>query len=80
MVSGRAVAPLTCAVTSFALYCVLENKSISSAISSLLLPDTLVAVKPPATEGDAAIIVRRPAVMASSRTRPPSNTAELCTL
>lgn len=80
MVSDHPVALLTRAVTSFALYCVLENKSIKSAISSLLLADTLVAVKPPATEGDAAIIVRRPAVVASSRTRPPSNTAEPCPL
>lgn len=69
---------LTCDVTSFALYCVLENRSIKSGISSLLLADALVAVKLLATEGDAAIIAPRPAVVASSRTRPPSKTAEPC--
>lgn len=71
---------LTRGVTSFALYCILENKSIKSAISSLFLADRPVAVKPPAAEGEAAIIVPRPAVVASSRTRPPSNTAEPCPL
>lgn len=71
---------LTRGVTSFALYCILENKSIKSAISSLFLTDSLEAVKPPAAEGEAAIIAPRPAVVASSRTRPPSNTAEPCPL
>lgn len=71
---------LTRGDTSFALYCILENKSIKSAISSLFLTDSPEAVKPPATEGEAAIIAPRPAVVASSRTRPPSNTAEPCPL
>lgn len=68
---------LTRGVTSFALYCILENKSIKSAISSLFLAVRPEAVKPPAAEGDAAIITPRlPVAVASSRTRPPSNTAE----
>lgn len=72
---------LTRGVTSFALYCVLENKSIKSAISSLFLTDSADAVKPAAAaEGDAAIIAPRAEAMASSRTRPPSNTAEPCPL
>lgn len=71
---------LTRGLTSFALYCILENKSIKSAISSLFLTDTPELLKPPAAEGDAAIIVPRPAVLASSRTLPPSKTAEACPL
>lgn len=71
---------LTRGVTSFALYCILENKSIKSAISSLFLTDRPEAVKPPAAEGEAAIIAPRPAVVAFSRTRPPSKTAEPCPL
>lgn len=70
---------LTRGVTSFALYCVLENKSIKSTISSVFLTDSPEAVKPAAAEGEAAIIAPRPAV-GSSRTRPPSNTAEPCPL
>lgn len=69
---------LTRGVTSFALYCILENKSIKSSISSLFLNDSAEAGKPPGREGEAAIIATRPAVVASSRTRPPSNTAEPC--
>lgn len=71
---------LTLWVTSFALYCVLENKSIKSAISSPFLRDCPEAVKQPAAEGEAAIIAPRPPAVASSRTRPPSNTAEPCPL
>lgn len=67
---------LTRGVTSFALYCVFENKSIKSAISSVFLPDIISpeAVRLPDTEGNAAIIVPRPTV-GSIRTLPPSNTA-----
>lgn len=64
----------TLGVISFALYCVFENKSIRSAISSLLRPLIPDALREPATDGEAAIIAPRPAV-ASIRTLPPSNTA-----
>lgn len=71
---------LTRGVTSFALYCILENSSIKSHISSLFLTDRPEPVKPPAAEGEVAIIVPRPPAAASSLTRPPSNTAEPCPL
>lgn len=71
---------LTRGVISFALYCILENRSIKSAISSLFLTDRPEPVKPPAVEGEVAIIAPRPAVVASSRTRPPLKTAAPCPL
>lgn len=74
------ISGLTRGVTSFALYCILENRSIKSAISSLLLTGRPETVKPPAAVGEVAIIAPRPPAAASSLTRPPSKTAEPCPL
>lgn len=74
------ISSLTRGVTSFALYCILENRSIKSAISSLLLTGRPETVKPPAAVGEVAIIAPRPPAAASSLTRPPSKTAEPCPL
>lgn len=67
-------------MTSFALYCVLENRSIKSVISSPFLTNSPGAGKLPAVGRWMSVIVPRPAAVASSRTRPPSNTAEPCPL
>lgn len=71
---------LTRGVTSLARYCILENKSIKSTISSLFLTDRPEPVKPLAAEGEVAIIAARPEAVASNRTRPPLKTAEPCPL
>lgn len=72
------IGSLTSGEISFALYCVLENKYIKSATSSLLLTASPGPEYPAAGEvGEKAISLRRQAVE-PSRTWPSSNTTEPC--